>query len=176
MPLEKIITEIVILIVLQALASSFWACIKYFRFRQQLLANYGTLKTTVSAEDKGVLEKEARNMQPTGKSYAEAMDAALAEGGKVQNKRLLLLSPPLAAIIAGSFILGSMFVSINVSVFFLLAILPLKEAVRTRVFGDLLKVSLTIFRWNREDPEACKRFCIEERPVFKNIHKVITEL
>jgi len=176
MPLEKIITEVVLLIVLQAVASSFWSCIKYFRFRQQLLANYETLKTTVSAEDKGLLEKEAGKIQPTGKSYAEAMDAALAEGGKVQNKRLLLLSLPIAAVFVGSYILGSTYVSINVSVFFLLAILRLKEAVRTRVFGDLLKVSLTIYKWNRENPEACKRFCIEERPMFTNIHKVITEL
>jgi hypothetical protein len=176
MPLEKIITEVVILVVLQALASSFWSCIKYFRLRQRLLANYETLKTTVSTEDKSFLEKEAGKILSAGKSYAEAMDAALAEGDKVQNKRLLFLSLPIAAIIAGSYILGSTYVSINVSLFFLLAILPLKEAVRTRVFGDLLKVSLTIYRWNRENPEACKRFCIEERPVFTNIHKVITEL
>ena len=176
MPLEKIITEVVILVVLQAVASSFWSCIKYFRLRQQLLANYETLKTTVSAEDKGLLEKEAGKIQPTGRSHAEAMDAALAEGGKAQNKRLLLLSLPIAAVFVGSYILGSTYVSINVSAFFLLAILPLKEAVRTRVFGDLLKVSLTIYQWNRENPDACTRFCLEERPVFKNIHKVITEL
>lgn len=176
MSVEQIIIEIIIIIVLQALGSSFWACVKYYRLRHVLLATYNLLQTTVSKEDRDVLEQESRKIQPAGKAPAEAMDDALAEGGKIQNKRMLLLSIPIALIIGGSYYLGTTFISINASVFFILALFPVTQAVRTAVFADLLKISLILYRWNRENAEACKRFCTEERPVFKNLHKVITEL
>jgi hypothetical protein len=176
MTLQNIVIEVIIIVVLQALGSSFWACIKYHRLRYRLLTTYELLQTTVSKEDRDVLEQESRKIRPTGSSPAEAMNAALAEGGRVQNKRMLLLSIPIAAIIAGSYWLGSTFVSINASVFFILAVFPVTAAVRTTVFADLLKISLILYQWNRENAEACKQFCNEERPVFKNLHKVITEL
>ncbi len=176
MPLEKIVVEIIFAVVLQAVASSFWACVKYHRLRERLLVNYETLQGTISKEDKSVLERESGKIQPAGTSYAAAMEAALAEGSKVQNKRMLILSIPIAAIFAGSYFLGATYLSISVSLFFILAVFPLTEAVRTKVFGDLLKVSLIIYRWNLENAEACRRFCNDERPVFKNIYKVITEL
>jgi hypothetical protein len=176
MSLQQIVIEVILIVVLQALGSSFWECVKYYRLRHVLLTNFELLQSTVSAEDKSVLDQESRKMQPSGKSPAEAMEAALADGGKIQNKRMLLLCVPIIAIVAGSYYMGTTFVSINASVFFILALFPVTQVVRTKVFADLLKISLVLYRWNREDAEACKRFCVEERPVFKNLHKVMTEL
>lgn len=176
MPIEKIVIEIIFGVILQALGSSFWSCAKYLRFRERLLMTYDTLKTTVSSDDKKTIEQESKNLQLAGRSYGDTMQSTLEQGKQAQVKRMALLSLPTIAILAGSYFLGSLFLTINLSFFFILAVFPLKAAIRTAVFGELLKLSLIVYRWNKENADACKKFCTEERPVFQNLHKVITEL
>jgi hypothetical protein len=173
----KIIVEIVVALVLIALGTSFWSCVKSPRFMARTLADYDGLKTIFSFLDAEKIREETQNMEPVFGSYSNNIAMWLKSSISALDKTRNILLFFIVVIVAATYFLGTTFIIINIAIFLLLALAPIATSAQNNILSDVHTVLKNVYKWNAEDPVACKNFCTTEQPrILGNIYRLASEL
>ena len=159
--LIRIIIEVVLAIAMLYPAFMFWQLRKRKRFWKQAVRNRAFLQSLISRES---LANPPSDLLPYVRTPPK-------EGGYMWNVKLLFDADKgatlrfsifygvvIAAILVGSYLLGPLFLAINVVLFFLAALVPISTAARSDASENIFTVGLILHRWHLDNAAECEQF------------------
>lgn len=171
----KIVSEVVLGLVLLAISSSFWNCVKSPKFLMTTLGDYQELKKFFHHLSKERIVQESEKVDPQiGYSANIALCIKSSVSALDQTRNMLLLV--IIGIFVGSYFLGTKFLFINFGLFVVAAFPRISAPAQNNIFSDIHTIMLNVYKWNKVDHSECEHFCNIERPRYlRSVYRVITE-
>jgi len=160
----KIVLELVIAFFMAAGGSTFWSLHKSPKFLIAILrtaSNLDLLQTTGLDRSKEV--DEATEMR-LGYPVLLLADVSSSIKSWQLTRNLSLLFCIL--LLAVTFIFGVWYCLITALVFLLTSFMDIQTAAQGNVFNDVRQMIGRVTRWNKSDPESCRKYCLETNPKF----------
>lgn len=172
----KIILEIVIGFAVLGLGMFSWSIIKAPSFQLKLLSNIEEINSFMNYIGKENFINEGNKIEPISGSYENNVLLYLQSSIKgLENTRNIIFFIVFILFVISCF-LGIPNLLINIGLFFLSAFLGIHSSIKNSIIIDIHSVMLNIFKWNKEDPKGCRKFCTNEKVYLKNLHKIILKI
>lgn len=172
----RIVIEIVFVVALFFLGSSFWACLKAPAHLRRMLADESELRRLIDHFAWDKLYAEAQNIKPLPVGYGGMLRIWDAAHHKSLSLPRNYLGVGAVVVLAGSWYLGVGYFLVSAAIFTLMGFSDVPASAKNNNASHLRPVILNLIRWVREDQQACAAFCKVEHAEYRNLFNVLTSL
>jgi hypothetical protein len=160
--------------ILLGISYAFWNCAKSPRALGKLLGDYNRLKAIYLACRTDV-ERDSQTVDPLVGYPKDIMIIFKASVTALERTRNMVLVPTIGLLI-GSYFLGSIFLLVNIGIFFVMAFPGLSGSSVKNLLSDVYAIMLRVHKWRRVNDAACEDFCVREQPrILQAIYRVLQD-
>ena len=172
----KIVLEVLIVAAILVTGGSFWACLKSSKHLRHFLGDISELRQLIDYLGPAKIAEEGAAIEPVFGSFAKNIEvfetAHLAS--LRQTATLVLIGVVLLLII--SFFLGVWYFVVSLAIFLLLSIGDIPASAKNNNATHVHTLISNIYKWHHTDSEACRSYCIRERPSLMHLYGLVSQL
>lgn len=173
--LLHIMIEIVLAVAMLFAASAFWQLRKRAKFLKQAICSPQFLESLISPKrlaspPQHVLVFVQKNKVGYVLNMKTVMDADRA----AQRRVTLFHAGAIAAIFFGSYLLGPVYLAINVVLFLLMASEPISSSAKTNATEHIFAIGLILHKWRLDNANECDQwieYAWSLRPLYEAVKK-----
>jgi len=158
------------------LGNVFWSTVRSGSFQRKFIGDADELSRFITLIGEEKFKCESITIQPAFGSYSNNIGLFLYSGIAALKKTRNLTGIGFIGLSIVGFLINPMFAAINLCLFFIVSFMGIHSYVKNAVVTDIHSVMSNIYKWNKEDPEGCRRFCSEEKPYLNTLYHVIVGL
>ena len=171
--LLQITIEIILAVVTFFAAYAFWEFSKRAGLLKRMIYDQLFLEDFISRE---MLISPPAAILPFAEKnkvgYIVNVGVVLKADSNSQRLGALLFVMVLAAVLIGSYFLGIIYLCINVTLFFLAALMPVSPSTERNAMEQVATIALILYRWHLEDGVQCDQW-IERAQNLKLLYNVV---
>ena len=172
----KVVVEVVVVAAILVTGGSFWACLKSSKHLNHFLGDISELRRLIDYLGPAKLADEGGAIEPVFGSFAKNIE--LFERAHLASLRqtAMLVFIGIVLLLIISLLLGVWYFAISLIVFLLLSIGDIPASAKNNNATHVHTVISNIYKWNQTDPEACRSYCIRERPSLMHLYGLVSQL
>jgi hypothetical protein len=172
----RIVAEVLFVVALLFLSSSFWACLKAPAHLRRMLADETELRRLIEHFVWDTLYSEAQNVRPLPMGYGNTLVIWDAAHYKSLSSTRNYLGVGAVLVLAGSWWLGVGYFLVNARIFALMGLSDVPASAKNNNARHLPTVILNLTRWIMEDKAACMTFCTVEHAEYRTLYDIVVSM
>lgn len=172
----KIVLEVVIVAVILVTGGSFWACLKSSRHLSRFLSDISELRRLIDYLSPTKIAEESAAIEPVFGSFAKNIEAFETAHLASLRKAAMLVLIGVVLLLIISFLLGVWYFVVSLVVFLLLSIGDIPASAKANNATHVHTLISNIYKWHHSDAEACRSYCIGQRPSLMHLYGLVSQL
>lgn len=168
----RLAAEILLSALTFAVGINFWSVVKSPSHFARTISDREELRKIIAFFGPN-LRDQATQIQPVVGSYVNNISAWQTIHFKALATARNMLVIIAVVLLAGSGLLSTLFLAINLGLFLVAALFPLPASAVNNSVGHVREVAVNLLKWHEQDSAACAEFCGRSGSSLKTLHSLL---